>query len=174
MTGSQDRATQRIRVQICSRSIDEVQMRMFGWCDISLPRTRVPHIWPDFGQMWEFSGCRHESADRTRQYPVREQLTPPAFVVRKCARSCFLFMRITYRLALRSMMGSCAPRLRKPAREGSEPSGGGPMAGLGPVSAGRAADAPGKGGAVLRNSICSPLIVPVYVAVPTRKETFFP
>lgn len=69
--------------------------------------------------------------------------------------------RCTYRLALCSRIGPCAPRLRKPASDGSEPSGGGPIAGCGPVSAGRAGVIPGNGGAVLRNSICSPLMAPV-------------
>ncbi len=26
---------------------------LFGWRDLSLSRRRVPHIWPDVGQMWE-------------------------------------------------------------------------------------------------------------------------
>ncbi len=26
--------------------------------DFSLPRTRVPHIWPGFGQMWEGTNAR--------------------------------------------------------------------------------------------------------------------
>lgn len=44
--------------------------------------------------------------------------------------------RSTYRLALRSTIGNCAPRLRKPAGDGTEPSCGDPIAGCGGVSAG--------------------------------------
>jgi hypothetical protein len=30
-----------------------LQSGLFSWRDLSLSRRRVPHIWPDFGQMWE-------------------------------------------------------------------------------------------------------------------------
>ena len=45
-------------------------------------------------------------------------------------------MESRYRLALRSRIGGCVPRRRKPPRDGSEPSGNGPIAGPGPVSTG--------------------------------------
>jgi hypothetical protein len=70
-------------------------------------------------------------------------------------RGCFTYQR----LARRSTIGDWAcPRPK--LSEGSEPSGGGPITGCGPVSAERAVDPPGLGGAVLRSSIRSPLTVP--------------
>ena len=66
-----------------------------------------------------------------------------------------------YRLALRRRIGACAPPKRKPESDGSEPSGSGPMAGFDSSSDGGVRAAPGRGGVVLRNSICSPFTVPV-------------
>jgi hypothetical protein len=34
--------------------------------DVSVPRTRVPHIWPGFGQMWEFTDLALEVLRRSR------------------------------------------------------------------------------------------------------------
>jgi hypothetical protein len=54
-------------------------MRFAGACKVvpeeeitpgifSVPRTRVPHIWPGFGQMWELAALEPEILRLNRHY----------------------------------------------------------------------------------------------------------